>query len=218
MESILNFLQKLRENNNKEWFDKNRTVYLDTKQKFLAITEMLNNEIRQFDASLPLEDPKKFMFRIFRDVRFSKDKRPYKTNYGSFLVPGGRKSPGAGYYIHLEPDACFVGGGIYMPPGNILQQIRSAIYQTPEELLEIVNSQEFKKHYGELWGEQLKTAPRGFPKDWEHIDLLRYKSFIGSKPFTTKEVLSANFLEKAVESFRALYPLNRYLNDVLREG
>lgn len=215
MESILKFLNDLNENNNREWFDQNRKVYEETKQKFLAITEMLNNEIRQFDDSMPLEDPKKFMFRIFRDVRFSKDKRPYKTNYGSFIKPGGKNEPGGGYYIHLEPDSCFIGGGIYMPQGDVLKKIRTAIYEAPEELLEIINEKNFKKQYGSLWGDQLKTAPRGFPKDWEHIELLRYKSFIGSKTFTTDEVLSDNFLKKAVDAFKALYPLNRYLNDVL---
>lgn len=215
MQSIMNFLSDLSNHNNREWFDENRKVYESTKLKFLAVTELLNSEVRQFDKALPMEDPKKFMFRIFRDVRFSHDKRPYKTNYGSYMVPGGRKSIYAGYYIHLEPEGCFVGGGVYMPQGPTLKIIRDAIFQAPEELIEILEAPEFKSVYGELWGDQLKTAPRGFSKDWEHINLLRYKSFIGSRSLSNAEVVSDDFLREVVASFKALYPLVRYLNDVL---
>ena len=116
-------------------------------------------------------NPKDCLFRIFRDVRFSKDKRPYKTNMGSFIAKGGRKSMRAGYYFHIEPDGNFAGGGIYMPPSEPLKNIRTAIFENPETFIELTETKKFKKIFTEFHGEKLKTAPKGFPREFEYINL-----------------------------------------------
>ena len=127
MQQVFQFLQDLSENNNREWFHNNKKRYDESREKVLFITEVLINEIRKFDSEIPLLEPKDCLFRIFRDVRFSNDKRPYKTNFGSFIAKGGRKSMYAGYYFHIEPDTSFVGGGIYMPDAEHLKAIREYI-------------------------------------------------------------------------------------------
>ena len=216
MKEIIQFLSDLERNNNRDWFNENRDRYDKTRKRFLALTEILINELRQFDSDIPMLSPKECMFRIFRDTRFSADKRPYKTNYGSFISPSGRKSLYAGYYFHIQPGESFLAGGIYMPPADALKAIRLEIFENPDDFIELIEDEPFKKLFGSIWGEQLKTAPRGFPKDWEHIDLLRYKSYVVSHEIETEFLLSENLIERTVEVFKAMYPLNRYLNDLLK--
>ncbi len=217
MQKVLNFLTELKENNNKEWFNKNRKRYEESRDKMLFMTELLNNEISKFDQVIPVMNPKDCLFRIFRDVRFSKDKKPYKTNMGSYIAKGGRKSMYAGYYFHIEPGMCFVGGGIYMPQPEPLKAIRTAIYQTPEEFIQIVNNKTFKKYYSEIYGEKLKTAPKNFPKDFEHIDLLRNKSYAFSHKVNDEVVISDKFIGYAVSAFKQLHKINSFLNDALEK-
>ncbi len=158
------------------------------------------------------------MFRIFRDVRFSNDKRPYKTNFGSFIAKGGRKSMHAGYYFHIEPEESFLGGGIYMPPAEPLKLVREYIAQHGEELLSIIEKPEFKKVYPEFYDDQLKTAPKGFPKDHEYIDLLRYRSFIFSTSLTIDDITGEDYIQKMVHCFKVLQPFNRFLNSALEKN
>ena len=127
MLKVIQFLNELSENNNREWFQKNKKWYDESREKVLFLTEVVINEIRKFDPDVPLLEPKDCLFRIFRDVRFSHDKSPYKTNFGSFIAKGGRKSSYAGYYFHIEPSGSFVGGGIYMPAAEPLKAIRDYI-------------------------------------------------------------------------------------------
>lgn len=211
MEKVLQFLKELSENNNREWFQENKKWYDDSKEKILFLTDVLINEIGNFDASIRGLQPKDCMFRIFRDVRFSKDKSPYKTNFGSFICSGGRKSMNPGYYFHLEPSGCFVAGGIYMPPAETLRAVRSYLADHAEEFLEITSDSNFKASFPEMYDDQLKTAPKGFPKDHEYIDLLKYKSFIYSKTFNDKEVKSKDYVEKMVDAFRTVSPVNQFL-------
>ena len=128
MDEILNFLKDLEANNTREWFDQNKDRYDKTRRQFLAVAEILIHEIRKFDEEIPLLNPKDCVFRIFRDVRFSKDKSPFKSNYGCFIARGGKKSGFAGYYLHIQPGECFISGGIYMPSPEHLQAIRQEIY------------------------------------------------------------------------------------------
>jgi len=211
MEKVLQFLSKLSENNNREWFQQNKKWYDESKEKVLFLTDVLINGIGKFDQSVRGLRPQDCMFRIFRDVRFSHDKRPYKTNFGSFICTGGRKSMNPGYYFHLEPSGCFVAGGIYMPPAEPLRAVRSFLADHAEEFLEITGDAEFKASFPEMYDDRLKTAPKGFPKDHEHIDLLKYKSFIFSKNFNNKEVKSKNYLEMMVDAFRIVSPVNHFL-------
>jgi uncharacterized protein (TIGR02453 family) len=218
MERVLEFLSELAANNNREWFQDNKTWYNESREKVIFLTDVLINEIGKFDPAVRGLKARDCMFRIFRDVRFSKDKRPYKTNFGSFICKGGRKSMNPGYYFHLEPGGCFIGGGIYMPPAESLRNIRNFIADHAEEFREIINDDpDFKKEFPEMYNDKLKTAPKGFPKDHEHIDLLRYKSFIFSKTFSDKVVVGDEYIEKVVGAYRRLYPVNSFLYRALEK-
>jgi len=216
MKEIINFLSDLKKNNNRDWFNAHRDRYETIRQRFLTLTEILINELRQFDDDIPALSSKECMFRIFRDTRFSADKQPYKTNFGSVISPGGRKSFYAGYYFHVQPGESFIAGGVYIPPSEALKAIRQEIYENPEEFIEIIEEEQFKNLFGSIWGEQLKTAPRGFPKDWEHIDLLRYKSYVVSHNVKNEFLFSDDLIERTIKVFKVMYPLNRYLNDLLK--
>jgi uncharacterized protein (TIGR02453 family) len=218
MLQVIRFLQELTENNNREWFQENKSRYDESRKKALFLTEVVINEIRKFDSEIPLLDPKDCLFRIFRDVRFSNDKRPYKTNFGSFISRGGRKSVYAGYYFHIDPAESFAGGGIYMPDAEPLKAIREYIAENGEEFLSLINNKNFKKVFPEMMDDQLKTAPKGFSPDHEFIDLLRYKSFAFTTSFSQAEVLAENYIDKLVESFKTLYPVNRFLNEALENN
>lgn len=218
MLQVMQFLRDLSENNNREWFQNNKKRYDESREKVLFITEVVINEIRKFDPEIPLLDPKDCLFRIFRDVRFSNDKRPYKTNFGSFIAKGGRKSMHAGYYFHIEPSGSFVGGGIYMPATEPLKAIRQYIAENGEEFLSIINNKSFTKVYPEMMDDKLKTAPKGYSPDHEFIDLLRYKSFAFSSQFDKSQILADNYIEKLVHSFKILQPVNRFLNDALKNN
>lgn len=218
MITVLDFLKELSVNNNREWFQDNKKWYEESRDKFLFLTEVIINEIRKFDPEVPALSPKDCMFRIFRDVRFSNDKRPYKTNFGSFIAKGGRKSMHAGYYFHVEPEESFMAGGIYMPPAEPLKAVREYIAEHGEEFWQIIIDPKFKKTFPEMYDDKLKTAPKGFPKDHEFIDLLRYKSYIFSKRLTKNEVIGENYIEQMVNSFRILYPVNEYLNRAIEKN
>lgn len=215
MDKVLDFLTDLSVNNNREWYNANKKRYEESRKKVLFLTEVLINEIRKFDPEIPVLDPKDCVFRIFRDVRFSNDKRPYKTNFGAFIAKGGRKSMNAGYYFHIDPTGSFAGGGVYMPPAEPLKAIREYIAENGEEFLDIIQDKNFKKIYPELMDDKLKTAPKGFPKDHEFIDLLRYKSFVFSNQFNKSQVSANNYIELLVQSFKTLQPVNKFLNDAL---
>ncbi|HYQ55844.1 MAG TPA: DUF2461 domain-containing protein [Draconibacterium sp.] len=217
MEKVLGFLKQLSEHNNREWFQENRKWYEESRDKMLFLTDVLINEIASFDSAVKGLSPKECTFRIFRDVRFSKDKRPYKTNFGSFICKGGRKSMNPGYYLHLEPGGCFVAGGIYMPPAPVLKTVRGYMANHAEEFLEIVNENTFQKEFPEMYDDKLKLAPKGFPKDHEYIDLLKYKSYIFSKTLDEKQVLSDNYIKEVVKYFEQLYSVNQFLYEALAE-
>ena len=217
MKEIYDFLLNLEKNNNREWFDKNRETYKKTQEQFLQITEILINEIRAFDATMPFLDPKKCVFRIFRDVRFSKDKRPYKSNYGTFIARDGRKGGNPGYYFHIQPGQSFIGGGIYMPDADKLRAVRTEIYEHPQDFLEIIEAPDFKSRFEMYSEDKLKTVPKGFPKDFEYIDLLRYKSYSPFKMLTDEELLSVDIIDVIVEHFRHIALFNQFLNNAIDE-
>ncbi len=216
MEKVLLFLKELAANNNREWFQDNKKWYEESREKMLFITDVLINEIGKFDPEIKGIGPKDCLFRIFRDVRFSKDKHPYKTNFGSFICKGGRKSMNPGYYFHVEPEVSFIAGGIYMPPSETLRTIRSYMAEHAEDFLKITNDKAFKKDFPEMYDDQLKTAPKGFPKDHEHIDILKYKSYIFSRNMDDKVVSSDKYIEKMLDNYKRLYPVNEFLYEALR--
>lgn len=215
MDKVLQFLEELSENNNREWFNDNKKRYEECRDKVTFLTEVLINEIGKFDSQVRGLSAKECVFRIFRDVRFAKDKRPYKTNFGSFICKGGRKSMNPGYYFHIEPGKSFIGGGIYMPPSEPLKLIRNHMAEQAEEYLDIINEPTFKKNFPEMYNDRLKMAPKGWPKDHEHIALLRYKSFIFSKEMNDSLVKSDKYIEQVVTSYNELQPVNAFLYEAL---
>ena len=217
MKEIYDFLTNLEANNNREWFDENRDIYQKTRSQFLHLTEVLINEIRSFDNEIPFLDPKKCVFRIFRDVRFSNDKRPYKSNYGTFISKDGRKGGSPGYYLHIQPGELFLGAGIYMPEADRLKAVRTEIFNHPQDFIELVEDPDFKNHFELYEGDKLKTAPKGFPKEFEHIDLLRHKSYFGSAKIPKEKWFEPDIVDFIVERYRLLTPFVHFLNYALSE-
>ena len=217
METTLDFLKKLKNNNNREWFDSNKTEYLASKEIFEEFVSELIKGINKFDKKVSLDlKPKDCTFRIYKDVRFSKDKTPYKNNMSASINPGGKKSNIPGYYFHLEPDACFLAGGVYMPMPDVLKAIRQEIDYNPLPLINILKSASFKKEFNGLDEEdKLKNPPKGFNKDHAHSEILKNKHFIVSKKFENKVILKKEGLSKTLDSFKAMYPFLDYLRKAI---
>ncbi len=207
------FLTTLSQNNNREWYHANKSIYNDAKLEFEHITEILLHEVSKFDKDITGLVPKDCIFRIFRDVRFSANKLPYKTNFGTFLTRGGKKAGFAGYYLHIEPENSFIAGGIYMPPSPVLKEIRKDIFEHIEEFKEIIHSPQLSDNFEPMSGDKLKNPPRGFPKEFPDVELLKFKSYGFSKMKTDKEMMADTMLEEIVSSFRLLYPFIRFLNE-----
>lgn len=218
--NVIPFLTELTKNNNKEWFTKNKAWYQAALTDFKTFIDELIPRLAQTESALLGLSSKETVFRIYRDVRFSHDKTPYKNHFGANLGPGGRKSKLAGLYVHIQPlGDSMAGGGIYMPEAPILKAIRNEIYQVPEELLEILDAPEFKTYYKGLWeDDKLKTAPKGFPKDFEHIDLLKYKSYVVMGTLTLKDISHPDILEKLFAMHKAIYPMNRLINTIIEDA
>ncbi|HUX97670.1 MAG TPA: DUF2461 domain-containing protein [Bacteroidales bacterium] len=213
--TTLDFLNLLMRNNNKEWFDKHRTDYLAAKANFESFVQALLNEITGFDPIMKGLEAKSCIFRINRDIRFSHDKSPYKTNMGAFMVKGGKKNGDkfAGYYFHIEPGKSMLAGGAYLPPAQWLTAIREKIDDEPATLLKAINTPEFKKYFGQLEGEKLKKAPKGFDPGHKYIELLKFKSFLAIHNPLDKQILGSDYLKYSAEVFRAMKPLNDFLNE-----
>jgi uncharacterized protein (TIGR02453 family) len=217
METTLDFLKKLKNNNNREWFDSNKTEYQASKEIFEEFVSELIKGINKFDKKVSLDlKPKDCTFRIYKDVRFSKDKTPYKNNMSASINPGGKKSNIPGYYFHLEPDACFLAGGVYMPMPDVLKAIRQEIDYNPLPLINVLKSASFKKEFNGLDEEdKLKNPPKGFNKDHAHSEILKNRHFIVSQKFENKVILKKDGLSKTLNSFKAMYPFLDYLRKAI---
>jgi uncharacterized protein (TIGR02453 family) len=212
METTLMFLKQLAKNNTKEWFDVNRKTYEASKAEFEIIVKSVIDKSLLFDNKLAGLEPKKCLFRINKDVRFSKDKSPYKLNMGASINPGGKKSEIPGYYIHIEPGKCFLAGGSYMPMPDMLAAIRQEIDYNTADFKKILNAKDFKTYFKELsQDDKLKTAPKGYPKDHPELNLLQHKNFIMYHPIKDEAVLNKNFPTYAAKVFKAMLPMNEFL-------
>ena len=212
MDTTLKFLKQLANNNNKEWFDVNRKTYEAVKAEFEAIVKTTIEKNSSFDPSIAGLEPKQCIFRINKDVRFSKDKSPYKTNIGASINPGGKKSMLAGYYLHIEPKKSFLAGGCYMPTPEVLSAIRQEIDYNTDDFKKIILAKDFKNYFKELSNEgKLKTAPKGYAKDHPSIELLQHKHFIVVHDLTDVQVCDKNFPSYASKVFKAMLPLNQFL-------
>lgn len=214
-ELILKFLKDIKKNNDRVWFEKNKLRYLEAKQGFEDFVGEALKEFVKFDSKLGGLDHKKLPFRIYRDVRFSKDKSPYKVNMGAGFSPNGKLVQEPGYYIHIEPgNKSFVAGGIYMPDAANLAKIRQEIDYNGDALKKIVSSKTFKKSFdGFDEFDKLKTMPKGYPKDHPHIEVLKLKSIIVSRNFTDQEVLDKKFLKTVAGHAKAIKPLNDFIRE-----
>ncbi|MEL6539182.1 MAG: DUF2461 domain-containing protein [Bacteroidota bacterium] len=218
MQQILTFLTELAQHNDKVWMDAHREDYYQARDQFTTVVESLIQGMAPLDNLVASLVPKDCMFRINRDIRFSKNKAPYKTNMGAYLAPGGKKGGYAGYYLHLEPkDKSFVAGGIYHPAPKVLQQIRQEIDYNAKELIPVLSAPQFVSLFGPLQGEKLTKAPKGYPNDHPQVELLKLKSLLAIHPITDSFVLQGDFVSQVVNLFSALVPLNKFLNAALHE-
>ncbi|MBK8504598.1 MAG: DUF2461 domain-containing protein [Saprospiraceae bacterium] len=213
--STFQFLKDLRENNDRDWFNANKERYQVAKEEFDQFIGGLIAEIGKFDPAVTHFTAKDCVFRIYRDVRFSKDKSPYKTHFGAHITSAPKKSEihtRAGYYIHLEPGDSMLAGGAYLPESKWLRAIREKIYSEISEFKKILNNKSFKEYFGTIEGEKLKRAPKDFPPDHADIELLKQKSFLASHKLKDKDVLGVDFLEHSSKVFKTLYPFDAFLN------
>lgn len=216
--STFAFLIDLGKHNDRDWFQTNKDRYLDAKADFEKLVGGLIRAVSAFDKSVEHADPAKCVFRIFRDTRFSKDKSPYKTNMGAHIGPAGNKfQQRAGYYLHVEPGGCFLGGGAYRPDAKWLKAIRGAIAEDGKFFRRLIAAPAFQRHFGAMSGETLKKAPQGYPADHPHADLLKHKDFLAMKNLKDADLMKASFVKEAAAAYKALVPFERFLNDVLEE-
>ena len=207
--SIFKFLKKIQKNNNRAWFAENKDAYLVEDAHFKAFASGLLNEMSQYDQIESMRT-----YRIYRDVRFSKDKTPYNSHFAMGMTRATKWLRGS-YYLHIKPGASMVAGGFWGPNKEDLRRIRTEIAADAAPFRKILTAPDFVENFGDLHGEQLKTAPRDYPKDHPAVDLLRYKQFLLVKNFTDEEVLSADFLPELVATFRSMRPFLDYMSEVL---
>ena len=214
--STVSFLKELKKNNNKTWFDNHKGKYLSAKNDFENFVQEIIVKISAFDDDIKELQPKNCTFRINRDIRFSKDKTPYKTNMGASFNRGGKKSIFAGYYFHLEPGGkSFVGGGLWMPEPIALKKLRQEIDYCFPEFKKIITSPSFKKQYPGLEMDEtqmLVNVPKGYEKDNPAAAFLKLKSFVATKDIPDTLLLKEDLLDEVDLDFRALMPLVKFMN------
>jgi uncharacterized protein (TIGR02453 family) len=213
-DSTLKFLRGLRRNNNKAWMDDHRNNYEIARADFLRLTENLVKGIGLFDQSIAELKPSSCIFRQNRDIRFSKDKSPYKTAMGAYMNKGGKKNPTAGYYFHLEPGNSFIAGGLWMPESSLLAKVRQEIDYNAEEWRSIVNDKHCRKYFNKELDQSQKLIrpPKGYSEDNPAIEFLLLKSFIRTMPLEDKEVLSMKQTRIILSAFQSLKPMIDFLN------
>ena len=211
--STIVFIEQLSKNNNKLWFDVHRDNYATAKADFEYFVTTMMERLKHIEPALGEQKAKDSIFRIFRDVRFSKDKTPYKGHFGVYLSKGGRKYPGAGYYLHIEPGGkSFIGGGLWMPEPSLLKAVRQEIDYNFAEFKDIINEKKFRKLFSNIEGERLKTLPQGYGTENPAIEFLKMKSFTAGHSLEDKELTSKSFGKKAVDVFTVMKPFVDFLN------
>ena len=210
---IFNFLSDLKRNNTREWFEKNKHRYEESVAYFKEIVQAIIKELGSAEPEIGLLKPKDCIFRIYRDVRFSRDKTPYKLHFGAYFSAGGKASGQAGYYLHLEPESeSFLGGGLYHPDREKLAKVRQEIDYNASELASIVKAKNFRKIFGKIQGESLVRAPKGYAEDHPQIELLKLKDFFVIHPLTDKSINEKNFVKNVIRMYKTLKPFNDFLN------
>jgi len=219
-QSKIKFLKDLKKNNNKPWFDKNRKVYEAVKADFAAFIQNVIDQHAKKDASIKNLLAKDCLFRINRDIRFSKDKSPYKSNFGASMNAKGKSAwDNAGYYFHLEPGQCFAGGGIYMPPPDVLKKVRQEIDYNLADFKKIIGSKKFKSVYGGLDMNKeflLSRVPKGYETDNAAAEYLRLKSYIAMIKISDADLTSKHLTKKITAAFETLQPLIEFINEAVK--
>ncbi len=211
----LQFLRDLKENNHKAWFDQYKDRYERLRTDYHQLADTLIAAMIPHDATLNGLTARDTTYRIYRDVRFSKDKTPYKTHLGVVLQTGGKRQPYCAYYLHIEPGQCHVGGGLWMPESGILSKVRKEIHYFFDEFKDIVESSDFKKTFGSLEimdGHKLSRPPKGYNADDPAIEYLKLKSLITSRPISDDLITSTKLVDEVVRVFRVLQPMVTFIN------
>ena len=216
-EKALKFLKDLARNNNRDWFEKNKTRYIESKEEFEVFVSDLLNDMIEFDDSLAGLNPKKLIFRIYRDVRFSKDKSPYKKNLSAAFSSEGKGLGTPGYYVHFQPNnESFVGIGLFQPVPDKLARIRQEIDYNFAAFKKIINKPAFKKTFGTLSTEEkLSRPPKNYDETNPAIEFIKLKSFTVGTKLTDAQVLSPGFAKDVAKIFKTMYPFIRYLNEAI---
>jgi uncharacterized protein (TIGR02453 family) len=208
----LQFLKDLKLHNDRDWFNKNKETFISANDNFIQFVQGLIDEVARFDKTVAGLDAKDAVFRIYRDIRFSKDKSPYKTFFGAHLK-GREKNCGiAGYYFHFEPGNSFLAGGVHMAEPQNLKAIREEISDNGKTFLKIIKDKSFKDNF-RIEGEKLSKIPRGFDKEDPMSDYLKYKELMIHHSVHDKQVLSEDFAAYCSKIFKAMVPFNKFVND-----
>jgi len=215
----LHFLTVLKKNNNREWFHSHKHEYIEVRKNFEEFAEELLEKIKSFDDTLHSIDIKQCLFRIYRDVRFSPNKEPYKTHFGVYFAKnGGKNSHFAGYYFHLDPEESFFGGGIYMPLPEYLKAIRKEIYYQIDEFKAIIDAPAFRKYYNGIEEiEKLKKVSSDFPNNFSEIELLKNKHFFSSHYFNPQDIHKEDFMDIVTHGLKAVKPLVNFINFTIEQ-
>ena len=213
--TTIEFLKELKSNNSKSWFDQNRKRYDIMKSDYISLAGRILEQMKDIDPSLDMVTAKDCIFRINRDVRFSADKSPYKTNLGIALHPGGKKFNLAAYYLHIEPGQSFIGGGLWMPEAPLLSKVRKEIHYFYHDLVDILNNPLYKKSFGSLDvedGQKLTRPPKGYDAEDPAIEFLKLKSFTASTPLPDEMLTSDKLVGHIINTFTILKPLIGFIN------
>ncbi|WP_406824185.1 DUF2461 domain-containing protein [Pedobacter sp. KACC 23697] len=214
----LNFIKDVAENNNREWFAANKEFYEAAKADVLALVGTLIPELAKIDPLLSAEaDPKKSLLRIYRDVRFSKNKDPYKNNFGIWFSAKSRGGNEPGYYLHIQPGKSFIAGGYWMPDAPHLKLIRQEIDYNIGDFKEIISEKDFKKNFKLGFDNALKNAPKGYDPADPNIEFLKLKSFEATQKIDDEEFLKANLVNKLISSFKTVQPLVAFLRNAIEQ-
>ncbi len=217
MHRLIDFLQALRVNNNRDWFHANKGIYDALRQQFVADVERLIALVAEEDEELKGLYPQDCIYRIYRDIRFSPDKTPYKHFFSAYMARGGKKSPRAGYYLHLEPGNIAVSGGIWCPDTKLIKALRQAIYDNLDEWTSIVNNDTFRSVYPGFVGDTLKIVPREFPREGEHVEWVKRKDYTVWGRLPDAFIMQPDWVEQAAKKLLLLKPMNDFLNYTVDE-
>lgn len=214
---IMDFLKELACNNNREWFAAHKEQYTAAAARFDRLLTQVIAAIATFDPSVRGIEAKDCTYRIYRDTRFSADKTPYKIHLGGYINPKGKKSDHCGYYLHIEPDACMLAGGSYCLPSPVMTALRQAVRDNIDEYRSIVENTTFKRHFPQVGDSFLKSAPRGFSRQWEHLRYVQCREFTVMHRVPDEFFLHPQCVERTAEVFRIMKPFCDFLNYTIDE-